>query len=83
VKDKIWLVAVGRKEGDINAPDPIEAATRYLETLTEKVDKFGIGILVKVTDVFDHKDYYIRSDLVLANAGMHRTAAEMKKFYKK
>lgn len=83
MKDKVWIVAIGQEEGDVIAPDPIEAATLYLEELTEKVDKFGIGILIKATDVFAQKDYYIRADLVLANAGMHKSAADMLRYYAK
>ena len=83
MKDKAWIVAIGQEEGDVMAPDPIEAATLYLEELTKKTDKFGIGILIKATDVFGQKDYYIRADLVLANAGMHRSATDIQQYYVK
>ena len=81
MNDKTWLVSIGSDTGEVFAPDPVEAATRYLEEITSTSDRIGIGILMKVHDVFSNEDSYIRSVVVLANAGMHSTAASIKKFY--
>ena len=84
MKDKTWLVSVGQDEGEVIAPDPVEAATRYLEFLTQAPDSFGIGILIKVANTHNEKDqYYVRSDVILANAGLYNHAADMFKHYPK
>lgn len=84
MKDKNWIVSVGKDEGEVAAPDPVEAATRYLEFLTSTPDSFGVGILMKVANFDnDEEQYYIRSDVVLANAGLYAHATEMHKHYPK
>ena len=81
--DKTWIVSIGAEKGQVQAPDHWEAATRYIEKLTAITDKFGMGILIKVVELPEYKVHHVKSDIVLANAGLHSTAAAMQKFYNK
>ena len=81
--DSEWVVSIGTETGNVTAPDPVEAATRYLETLRKIKPKFGIGLLVKVSDPIEMTTIFLKSDVILANAGMYSQASSIKELYPK
>lgn len=83
--DLTWVITVGVKSGKINAPDAIEAATRFLEKLRRNKKDFGIGLLIKAVPLgkTDDNAFYLRSDILLANAGMFYEAEQMLALYLK
>jgi len=85
IKDLKWKISVGMRSGTISGPDPIEAATRFLEKLYRDKEDFGVGLLIKAVLVgkMDSDTYYLRSDIVLANAGMYKEAEQMLSLYLK
>ena len=81
--DSEWVVSIGTETGNVTAPDPVEAATRYLETLRKIKPKLGIGLLVKVSDPSEMTNIFLKSDVILANAGMYSQASSIKELYPK
>ena len=81
----MWRISVGNKTGITSGPDPIEAATRYVESLYRGKSDFGVGLLIKA-ELFNgtvEDAIYIRSDVILANAGRYAEAEQMLGLYLK
>lgn len=84
-EDDLWEISVGIQVGTISGPNPVEAATRFLESLYRGKKDFGIGLLIKAIPKGEPegKAYYLRSDVILANAGMYNEAEQMRVLYLK
>jgi len=83
MEDSVWKISIGTLSGDISGPDSVEAATRFLEKLYRAKKDFGVGLLIKAVplDGTDDDAFYLRSDVLLANAGMYGEAEQMLALY--
>lgn len=80
-----WLITVGNKKVAINHSDPIEAATLAVEQIIREQHSLAVGNLIHAS--YKKKNVFLRSDVILANAGCHPEATlvynEIQKLEKK